>query len=80
MNYNNIQKKYTIKIPKNVTTIYCDKKNIITFIGPIKTTSLKVKNKIFFSESLQLLNVSEFLKFIGITVLIAAILLLSRVE
>lgn len=59
MKYNNIQKKYIVKIPENINVIYCDKKNIITFIGSIKTTSLKVPVKIFFSNSTNLLSITN---------------------
>jgi ribosomal protein L6P/L9E len=54
-----LQKKYTIKIPKNITTLYCNEKKIITFIGPLKKKSLKVKVKLFFLPSSNLINVSH---------------------
>lgn len=44
---NKFKKKYVIKIPTNIETLYCDKKNIITFIGPFQTKSLKLQVKIF---------------------------------
>lgn len=53
-----LKKKYTIKIPKNIDIIYCDKKNIITFIGPSQTKSLKLDVKIFLVPSSQLIVVS----------------------
>ena len=53
------QKKYTIKIPENVTTFYCDKTKIITFSGPLKKKSLKLRVKPFFSNSLNLLIISD---------------------
>jgi large subunit ribosomal protein L6 len=44
---NKFKKKHTIKIPKNIKVLYCDKKNIVTFIGPALTKSIKLKVKIF---------------------------------
>jgi large subunit ribosomal protein L6 len=59
MNYKSLKKKHTIKIPKNVNIIYCDKKNIITFIGPLQKKSLKVQVQIFFIPSTNLIIVSD---------------------
>ena len=53
------QKKYTIKIPENVTTFYCERKKIITFLGPLKKKSIKLEVKPFFSNSLNLLIISD---------------------
>lgn len=47
LNFNKFKKKYVIKVPQNVTLLYCDKKNIITFIGAFQTKSLKLDVKIF---------------------------------
>lgn len=55
----NLKKKYSIKIPKNIQIIYCDKKNIITFAGPLLTKSLKLKIKIFLIPSLNLIVASQ---------------------
>lgn len=55
----NFKKKYSIKIPKNIQIIYCDKKNIITFVGPLLTKSLKLKIKIFLIPSSNLIVVSQ---------------------
>jgi len=41
-----LKKKYFIKIPNNVKILYCDKKNLITFIGPLSTKSLNLKIKL----------------------------------
>lgn len=41
------KKKYYIKVPKNIKVLYCDKKNLITFIGLSVTKSLNLKTKIF---------------------------------
>jgi large subunit ribosomal protein L6 len=59
MKFTNFQKKYTIKIPENVTTFYCDKKKIITFSGPLKKKSLKLEVKPFFSNPSNLLIISD---------------------
>jgi len=54
-----LKKKYTIKIPKNINIIYCDKKNIITFVGPLQIKSLKLDVKIFLIPASQLIVVSQ---------------------
>lgn len=55
----NLKKKYSIKIPKNIQILYCDKKNIITFLGPLLTKSFKLKIKIFFIPSSSLIIASQ---------------------
>ena len=42
----NSKKKYSVKIPKNIKVVYCDKKNLITFIGPLSVKSLNLKIKL----------------------------------
>lgn len=59
MKFTYFQKKYTIKIPENVNTFYCDKKKIITFAGPLKKKSLKLEVKPFFSYTLNSLIISD---------------------
>lgn len=54
-----LKKRYTIKIPKNISIIYCDKKNIITFVGPLQTKSIKLKVKIFLIPDSQLIVVTQ---------------------
>lgn len=54
-----LKKKYTIKIPKNINIIYCDEKNLMTFVGPLLTKSLKLDVKVFLMPRLQLLVVSQ---------------------
>jgi large subunit ribosomal protein L6 len=54
-----LKKKYTIKIPKNINIIYCDKKNMITFVGPLQTKSLKLEVKIFLIPASQLIVISQ---------------------
>ena len=39
---NKFKKKHIIKIPKNIKVLYCDEKNIVTFIGQSLTKSLKL--------------------------------------
>lgn len=41
-----IQKKYTIKIPNNISIFYSEQKQIIIVVGSLKTISLKLKVKI----------------------------------
>jgi large subunit ribosomal protein L6 len=59
MTFTYFQKKYTIKIPENVVTFYCDKKKIITFVGPLKKKSLKLEVKPFFLNSSHSLIISD---------------------
>ena len=59
MKFTYFQKKYTIKIPENVTAFYCDKKKILTFLGPLKKKSLKLEIKPFFSTPLNSLIISD---------------------
>jgi large subunit ribosomal protein L6 len=59
MKFMYFQKKYSIKIPENVTTFYCDKTKIITFSGPLKKKSLKLEVKPFFSKALNSLIISD---------------------
>ena len=50
--FNKFKKKYVVKVPKDIKVLYCDKKNILTFIGPFQKKSLKLQIKIFLlSES-----------------------------
>jgi len=51
LNLNRFKKKYTIKVPKNIRIIYCNKKNMITFIGPSQRKSLKLGIKLFLTPS-----------------------------
>lgn len=49
--FNKLKKKYNVKIPQSIHVVYCDEKNIITFIGPSQTKSLKVEVKLFLVSS-----------------------------
>merc|ERR1712176_237593 len=53
------RKKYSIKVPQNIQILYCDKKNLITFIGPLTTKSLKLKVKLLLISSTNLLVVTS---------------------
>ena len=55
----NFKKKYFIKIPKNIQVIYCDKKDMIIFVGPLSTKSLKLKIKLFLIPSSNLIAASQ---------------------
>jgi large subunit ribosomal protein L6 len=55
----NIAKKYCIKIPSSTTIIYCEKKKIITIIGPLKQKSMKLKVKILVKKTERVLKVSS---------------------
>jgi large subunit ribosomal protein L6 len=39
-------KRYIIKIPKNICVLYCDKKKLLTLIGPLGKKSLQAKLKV----------------------------------
>jgi large subunit ribosomal protein L6 len=51
----NSKKKYSVKVPKNIEILYCDKKNLITFIGPLSTKSLNLKIKLLLIPSSNLI-------------------------
>ena len=53
------KKKYSIKIPKNIQVIYCDKKDVITFAGSLSTKSLALKIKLFLVPSTNLIVASQ---------------------
>jgi large subunit ribosomal protein L6 len=54
-----MQKKNTIKIPKNILVIYSKEKKIITFIGPVHKRSLKLDLKLEIINNLNLIRVTE---------------------
>lgn len=58
-NANVFKKKHTIKIPKNIKVLYCDKKNLVTFIGPSQIKSLKVKMKLFLTIDSNIIMVTN---------------------
>ena len=53
-----IQKNDTIKLPNDISLIYCDKKKIIVFSGPVNKKSLKLKLKLRIFNSKNLIKVS----------------------
>lgn len=55
----NLKKKNSIKIPKNIQVIYCDKKNILTFVGLLSTKSFKLQVKLFLLPESNLVVVSQ---------------------
>ena len=46
-----VSKKNKILIPKNISTIYCDKKKILVLIGAKKQKSIKIPVKIFIEKN-----------------------------
>ena len=54
-----VPKKYKIKIPKDISLIYCNKKKIITCFGPKKYKSFKLKVKIFINNIKKTISVSS---------------------
>jgi large subunit ribosomal protein L6 len=40
-------KRHVIRIPKDISMLYCDKKMVITFLGPLSNKSLRLKLKIY---------------------------------
>lgn len=57
--HNKFKKRYIIQIPENITTLYCDKKNILTFIGPSQKKSLKLEVKVFLTKQLNYIIVTD---------------------
>lgn len=60
LNFSKFKKKYVVKVPRNIKVLYCDKNNIITFIGPFQTKSLKLEIKIFLTYKLNLVVSDSF--------------------
>jgi len=58
-NFNKFKKKYTIKVPKNIHVVHCDKKNILIFIGPLQKKSIQLKIKVFLVPDLSLITVTN---------------------
>lgn len=53
-------KKHNIKIPKDILIIYSKKKRMITFIGPLKTESMKLQIQVFINQYTKTIHVSPF--------------------
>ena len=60
---NKFKKKYTIKVPKNVNVIHCDKKDVLIFVGPLQKKPLKLKVKVFLVPALNLITVTNIPSF-----------------
>lgn len=60
MNTLKLEKKYFIKISKTIEVVYCKRRHMLTFVGPLKTKSLQVENKIILIEDQNLLGVTHF--------------------
>lgn len=56
---NKFKKKYTVKVPQNIKVLYCDKKNIATFLGPAQTKSFKLRVKIFLTSESNTITVTN---------------------
>jgi len=54
-----IPKRYTIKIPKDISLIYCNKKKIITFFGPKSFKSMRPKVHLFIDKTKEKIKVSS---------------------
>ena len=52
------QKKFSLKIPQNISVVFNKKKNILSVIGPITTKSIKLKLKITVDKTKNILSVS----------------------
>jgi large subunit ribosomal protein L6 len=50
--------KYSIKIPQDISVIYCENKKILTVIGPLKRKSIKLKLRIATDSYKKILSVS----------------------
>lgn len=53
------KEKYTIKIPKDTTILYCEKQKILTLVGPAQRKSIKPQLKLLFNKEQNLLKVSS---------------------
>ena len=60
LGFKKFKKKHTVKAPQNIRILYCDKKNMITFVGPFQTKSLKLKVKIFLTPASNTITVTDF--------------------
>nr|YP_010516643.1 ribosomal protein L6 [Haslea pseudostrearia]UXN44186.1 ribosomal protein L6 [Haslea pseudostrearia] len=53
------KEKYIVKIPNDTSILYCEKKRILTFLGPLERKSLKLKLKILINQEKKILKVSS---------------------
>ena len=54
----NIIEKYSIKIPNDIKILYCNKKRVITLIGPFTKKSLILKVKILILKATKIIKIS----------------------
>jgi len=52
-------KRNVIKIPKDVCVLYCDKKKLLTFVGPLNKKSLQVKLKVLILKPKKILIITQ---------------------
>lgn len=52
------KEKYIVKIPSDTSVLYCTKKRILTFLGPLRRKSIKLKLRIVINEQKNILKVS----------------------
>lgn len=55
----NVAKKHIIKIPKNISVFYSEKKRIVVLSGPLRRKSLKLKTQIFASPQMNLIGITS---------------------
>jgi len=60
MDLTKLKKKHVLKIPTNIDVIYCKKKKILTFLGPLQKKSLTIKTQIFIIKSKNLIIVTNY--------------------
>nr|YP_009687996.1 ribosomal protein L6 [Haslea nusantara]QDX17593.1 ribosomal protein L6 [Haslea nusantara] len=53
------KEKYIVKIPIDTSVLYCEKKKLLTVIGPTNRKSLKLKLKILIQKKTKILKVSS---------------------
>lgn len=56
---NKFKKKHSLKVPKNIQVVYCDKKNILTFLGSAQIKSIRLKVKILLVPTINLITVTD---------------------
>jgi len=52
-------KRYIVKIPKDICVLYCEKKQILTLIGPLSRKSLQLKLKILILKPENVLVITQ---------------------
>ena len=52
-------KRYTIKVPSNISIYYCDKTQIIIFSSPHKRRALKLKLKLVINQTKKNIQVTQ---------------------